>query len=182
MKLKLIALACTFLAVTTPASASLLYVFTGYGSARGNGSFWIPDAFQYADPYYTSISVIYGESYTPTSTTLFDSYRINNDRGGMIHPSTGLTTGYTAGYRLWIPPTPVADPLGGITVYSVGIIPPTGQYYVDPTSAFGYLTVTDIGDVPEPSAWAMMLSGFAAIGVALRSRGRRLRRSNAVAF
>lgn len=38
---------------------------------------------------------------------------------------------------------------------------------------FNYrLTVRDVGAVPEPGTWAMMLVGFGAVGFAMRRRGR----------
>jgi hypothetical protein len=34
-----------------------------------------------------------------------------------------------------------------------------------------YATGTDVPSVPEPSNWAMMLAGFAGLGVVMRMRG-----------
>lgn len=39
------------------------------------------------------------------------------------------------------------------------------------------ITLTQTGNVPEPAAWAMLLSGFAAVGVALRRRPRLVRQA-----
>ena len=41
-----------------------------------------------------------------------------------------------------------------------------------------YLVKGDVGIVPEPATWAMMIVGFASVGGALRSRRRRSLRPN----
>jgi hypothetical protein len=42
-----------------------------------------------------------------------------------------------------------------------------GQFYLQPS---GTLTVSQIGAIPEPASWAMMLLGFVAIGTTMRRR------------
>lgn len=42
----------------------------------------------------------------------------------------------------------------------------------DPTGALSYqLTISQVGAVPEPATWAMMISGFGMLGAAARRRG-----------
>jgi hypothetical protein len=43
----------------------------------------------------------------------------------------------------------------------------------------GYVTVTDIGSVPEPSSWSLMLTGLGMLGYVLRRRYFRFRRDAA---
>jgi hypothetical protein len=52
--------------------------------------------------------------------------------------------------------------------------PRVGLYDADSSLAFSLSSVTQIGDIPEPATWAMMLIGFCAIGGATRSRRSRI--------
>ena len=153
------------------AQASVVFQMIGYGVFEGYVSTWIPDKLLANGPNGDYYSVIYGSVTNPAGQSfLFDTIMTTNDRGGQIHPSTGVMTGYVAGLRFSTSPSAPADPRGGTTIYSQGYIPANGPYYVLASDAAGYLTATDVGDVPEPATWALLIAGFGLTGQALRRR------------
>jgi|SRR6185369_7379153 len=67
--------------------------------------------------------------------------------------------------EVWALLAPIALTSGLHTLYASGSLAPN-------ISAASYAGTMNIGPVPEPATWAMMLLGFAAIGVSMRVRRR----------
>jgi hypothetical protein len=95
---------------------------------------------------------------------------------GPQFPLVGVFGGPTLGTSWSIFVIGAADtltvPTGATTLYlglpdSLGFNDPPG-YYNDNTGSF----TVDVSGVPEPAAWALMLAGFAGLGVALRANRR----------
>ena len=63
------------------------------------------------------------------------------------------------------------DVFGGAT-FSVSNFPNPDDFQVSVTLPDGF-SIEGIGGVPEPSTWAMLLIGFAAIGIAGYRKSRR---------
>lgn len=113
----------------------------------------------------TSVSLPYGTSfnYFTSSLTSGDAFSIWGFNGGQ--PQVGLSTGYTSGTLISADMT-----LPGQTIAGMTLIP--GIY----TFTIPNDTITlDIASssAPEPSTWAMMLSGVAALSFAGYRRSRR---------
>jgi hypothetical protein len=54
--------------------------------------------------------------------------------------------------------------------YTFNFVNPTSQLYLNTRGFSVGVIIPGVGSVPEPSTWAMMLLGFAGIGIALRRR------------
>ena len=65
---------------------------------------------------------------------------------------------------------PTSAPMFRLGSFDLSSTPRNGGDPIQPLTF--RVTVSDIGVVPEPATWAMMIAGFATIGVALRRRRR----------
>jgi hypothetical protein len=120
----------------------------------------------------TSVTLPFG-----TSSTYYTSFLTSGDASSIWGyaggtPLVGVSTGYTSGSLI------AADMvLSGQTIAGLSLIPGTYTFTL-PNDTITLQIGTSSSSVPEPSIWAMMLSGFAA----LRFVGcRRLRKAGAVA-
>jgi hypothetical protein len=106
----------------------------------------------------TSVTLPYGTSgnYFTSAITSGDAFSIWGYGGGT--PLVGVPTGYTSG-------TPISATmeLPGETIAGLTLIP--GTYTFTIPNATITLEISS-STVPEPSTWALMLSGFAALGFA----------------
>ena len=62
---------------------------------------------------------------------------------------------------------------GVATLGPTPLFPDGTRYYVSTPVGYGFANgaaLSGAAAVPEPSSWAMMLIGFSALGVAMRSR------------
>jgi len=103
---------------------------------------------------------------TPSSTPIIAGAPVWSALGG----SSGTCFNDGCGYTGWIGMTYTVADAGNYTLV-FGVTNWDDQNY-DTGLAFDGLTIDDtpIGQVPEPTTWAMMLVGFAAIGSAMRRR------------
>jgi hypothetical protein len=106
----------------------------------------------------TSVSLPYGTSgpYFTSSSTSGDAFSIWGFNGGQ--PQVGVSTGYTSGTPISADMTIAGQTIAGMTLIA-------GTYtFTIPNDTI----ILEIGGsrVPEPSTWTMMLSGFAALGLA----------------
>nr|WP_233281367.1 esterase-like activity of phytase family protein [Sphingomonas changnyeongensis] len=69
-----------------------------------------------------------------------------------------------------------SGPGGSFTLVQIGAACPAGQSLI-PTTLYSFRVsgADAVGVVPEPSSWAMMISGFALVGLGLRRRATRVR-------
>jgi len=115
----------------------------------------------------TSVSLPFGTSgnYFTSSITSGDTFSIWGFVAGG-HPLVGVSTAYTSG-------TPISADmmLPDQTIAGMTLIPGTYTFAI-PSDTIT-LNITGIGSsVPEPSTFAMMLNGFAALGFAVYRRGK----------
>jgi len=89
---------------------------------------------------------------------------------GLLQPSDSFILSFQAGAPLFSPTTFAAGTPETITTGMLTIANASAGYN-GPDPAF--TGTVDITAVPEPAAWAMMLAGFAALGAALRVKGRK---------
>jgi hypothetical protein len=70
---------------------------------------------------------------------------------------------------------PIIDPLpGAISIVENGQFQTVTQFTLSNGDAYTWQFRSDL-DVPEPAAWALMLTGFGALGAAMRSRRKPVR-------
>lgn len=149
---------------TTPAAAAVRYVFTAHSSFDGvTGTF-----------SYTAPSFITTNRFVPA--TDFDSCTIVTPAGGTCTFSTPFIVDPTGGAGI--------DPWDQIG-FQVNFLQPA-YYFANgafstigthETTQFGAaqaatLVVSQVGGVPEPSSWALMIGGFGIVGAAARRRRR----------
>jgi PEP-CTERM motif len=121
-------------------------------------------------PYTTSGSLILlsGSPFAPTTLTGSEIYAEGSMFGSIAVSGSvfALLTGAEVDrFIIAGQPTTLIAPFGGVPV------PTVGQIVFNPGSPLGSysLAVTyNYNAIPEPSTWAMMLFGFAAIGLARR--------------
>jgi hypothetical protein len=116
--------------------------------------------------YLTGSSFPAGETGVHGTIALF-----NGSSQVFSTPYWSSTTGQLASFGAFFPPDNAAYTFDSFTVETTidkldapGIIDHAG---------FEYALVSNVGAVPEPSVWAMLLVGFGMIGLALRLKDRR---------
>jgi len=165
------------------------YTFIGSGSSEGSYAYFTVTGTQFVGPNYAGLFIKDGAGYAPGIGNYSITYaQINTDRYGMIHPSTGISTGFTlngptGGVGFFLQPSTLGGygsygsdfgAFGTYNTYSSYILipnppAPIGTYSVDIASLNGTLTISD-GTVPEPDVWMTMLVGFAIVGWTMRRR------------
>ena len=149
-----------------PASAAVRYSFTALSSFEGiSGSF-----------EYTSPTFIADNRFTPVAA--FDACTVVTPVGGAC----------TNGSHLFADTSPLTDGQGDLfdsVAFSVNNTNPE-YYFADGafsavgtyqtvefgSAQAGTLTVSQVGGVPEPATWALMIGGFGLVGTAARRRRR----------
>lgn len=148
------------LAVAAPAAASVTYVFN---SNPNSGYYGYSATFTTAD-FLTDPS---------TTITTFDSCSMGFGLigSGFTDTCQSILVSITGGQSLiQLNGTTISttDQFGPLAFSTLGTN--TGATY--PNSAASTLVVSNgAGAVPEPATWAMMLLGFAGIGVTMRRKG-----------
>jgi len=192
MKTMLAALLCALSTLAPASAASIVYTTTGSGSA-------LVDGVVYSGAFTETATADTSVDYNPTAAItafLVDSLKITI--GGITVSTntptlfftnvTGLPIGTIAGYVQYDPVTnSVANILAIGSPQFAGYDPATaiGPIAVNTLSG-GSARLTDHGafswiatpvystftatPAPEPGAWAVMVVGFGAIGIALRRR------------
>jgi hypothetical protein len=189
------ALFSSFTAAAAIAAASPAYAGTcpAFGSAadcnllvtiNSDGSLTItnPDPNAYDGSEDQLVGVINNSASTINSLNLSGSFIFGFDGDGIqgygsTAPSTGLPGGYVlTGYEGPDNYFSITNSNSGSVNFINGLAGGGGFSYFsleEPASVAGAGIGITIGSVPEPSTWAMMLLGFAGIGVAARTRRKR---------
>jgi hypothetical protein len=147
------------LAVAAPAAASVTYVF----NTNPNSGFVGSSATFTVDDFITAPS---------TTITSFDSCSVGFGTVGspFIDPCTSiliLISGGQSSIQLNGTTLTTEDPFGVLAFSTLGTN--FGATYSNSTAST-LVVSNSAGAVPEPATWAMMLLGFAGIGIAMRRR------------
>lgn len=106
------------------------------------------------------------------SDPAFTEYVYNTDLGGMLDLVNGRSYDVFAAFNLIVVP---GDDIGPIRMNflntgTIGIDAPDTASFTSQSGTFLGYAATPTGGVPEPSAWAMLIVGFGAIGAVARRR------------
>lgn len=158
--------ACNQTSTTLPASASGNYsACVGYSGNLLNQN-------SIAD-INTALDVLVGGNYSPdvvwsalepTESLISGN---GNDANGLITFAHALTGNVILGVHFGAANSGAPQ---RTQFYSFNFAAPTTQLYLNTQGFSVGVLIPGVGTVPEPASWAMMLLGFAGIGVALRRR------------
>jgi hypothetical protein len=183
-----LALAATFAFATAPASAAITYDFNlplDAGSATGtittNGAFGLLGALD-IQSYTINVAGLLGATDTLTnlnSAVYLQGSRLSADATNIYFDFTagGPGSGFfliqkvqNSGANYICAADTTADCYAGTTA-----VP---QHITNPTAVFGHPTgltiLASVASVPEPTTWAMLIVGFATVGMTMRRQ--RIRR------
>lgn len=169
-------------AAVVTANLGVSFATTPYTFSFGNGAnvtFTLVDASRFApDPAgvstvgSTQILSLGAPFYNPPRPTSFFT-----DRGGSIGPATlGQYLGYAAPTAI---PFSLSESIVGLR-FNLGQGFQYGYADIAGSTLYGFRYETtpgasvNIAGVPEPAAWALMITGFGCVGLGMRGRRRNL--------